>query len=1112
MSIHGEISALAPQAIEDFDSALRDFATTLTTNFSSLTTAQPEDQLKAPVAALVKAAGLALGLTVDSRTEVRVDGVGGRPDLGFDASRLPVGNIELKKPGIGARPERFSDKRSREQWERFKALPNLMYTDGQDWALYRSGEMVGELYRLRFDPTSSGEVGVTKSDATSLLGILSDFLGWSPVIPSTPRALASVLAPITRVLRDEVLADVLDDGVMAKLAREWRETLFPEADDKTFADGYAQTFTYALLLARLEGAEAPLTAQNAANELEMDHALLAQALLLLGQPLARAAIGMPVGLLERVIGAVDAQKLSKGPDPWLYFYEDFLSAYDPEQRNNRGVYFTPYEVVDCQVRLVDWLLTESLGKVGGFGNSDVVVLDPAAGTGTYPLTIVASAVSKAAHLGAGIVSEVASQLGRNINAFELLVGPYAVTQLRLSRALTDAGATLPDMGVNVFLTDTLTAPAHEGFASQASLFQQVLAEEQERASKVKSPETKVTVVIGNPPYDRDEAQTGKGVRRKGGMVRYADAGDGPGLITDFLDPLLASGGGVHAKNLYNDYVYFWRWAIWKVCEQNDDLGIVSFITASSYLDGPGYAGMREVMRRRFDELWLIDLGGEGRGTRKEENVFNILSPVVIGIGVRLPGVDPETRAEAPAVVRYRKVTGSREEKLEALDSIIELEDLSDWSAVSEAWLDNFTPAGASDFHTWPTLGDLFPWQHSGSQFKRSWPISESSDVLAKRWQALMLSPADERGPLLRETRDRKATGSYPDIRTGARLTPIAEWTPTDTAPLAVRYAYRSFDRQWCVPDGRVGDFLRPPLWRSMSDHQLFSVTLPKPPLGAGPAVSVSAFVPDNDCYRGSYSGSVFPLFRDNGKGAPNVTSDLLALLEDSYESEVTPEDLFAYSYGVLGTGAYSEKYSDFLLNSMPRIPFTANAALFREVVALGRDLLWWATFGERCQPLDAKGKPVKVLPAGTTKNTKPVPATTEGYPEDYSYEPETLTLTVGEGLFAPVSKEVWDFQVSGLKVVQSWLAYRMKKRKGKASSELDKIRPEKWTFSRELLEVLAVVEHIVDRTPEAAKLLKEVVDGDLIDSDLFPKPTQAEQAPPKESKESQDQLLTLEFE
>lgn len=1092
------MGALAPEAVANFEVALRVFADDLTTNFASLTTAQPEDQLKAPVGVLVKAAGLALGITVASRTEVRVDGVGGRPDLGVDADGLPVGNIELKKPGYGARPDTFADARSREQWERFKALPNLVYTDGQEWALYRSGEIVGVPFRLSFDPTHAGAAGVAVADATTLLGVLSDFLGWSPVVPSSPRALAAMLAPITRVLRDEVLADLLDGGVMAKLAKEWRETLFPDADDRTFADGYAQTFTYALLLARLEGAQAPLTAETAADELEMDHALLAQALLLLGQKKAREAIGMPVGLLERIIGAVDAAKLSKGRDPWLYFYEDFLAAYDPVQRNNRGVYYTPFEVVSCQIRLAHWLLTERLDMVGGFGNDSVVVLDPAAGTGTYPLTVVAQTLQQVEPLGAGIVAEVATQLGRNLNAFELLVGPYAVTHLRLSRALTDAGGELPETGVNVFLTDTLTAPAHEGFAAQSSLFQQVLAEEQERASRVKSAETKVTVVIGNPPYDRDQAQTDKGVRRKGGMVRYEGDTDQPGLLKDFLDPLIAAGRGAHAKNIYNDFVYFWRWAIWKVCEQNDDPGIVSFITASSYLGGPGFAGMREVMRRRFDELWFIDLGGEGRGTRKEENVFNILSPVVIGIGVRLPGVDPETRAETPARVRYLRVGGTREEKLAQLDIIVELAD-DNWATAPDGWSVPFLPEGTAVFDTWPLLTDIFPWQHSGSQFKRSWPIAEHAETLRSRWNRLLTAGAASLSDKFRETRDRKVTNQYADTLTGAKLSALSDLAAGTASPSPVRYAFRSFDRQWCLNDGRLGDFIRPVLWSIQGPEQVYLTTLTNNPLSKGPALVAASSVPDLHHFRGSYGAKdVLPVYRDKTGAVPNVTEGLLELLSKAYGTSVKADDLTAYIYGLLGTGAYTEKFADELALPGTRVPFTADAELFLETAALGRDLLWWATFGERFQPLDAKGKPVKVLPNGTTKNTRTVPATADKYPTEFSYEGRTLALTVGEGVFTPVTPEVWEFEVSDLKVVQSWLAYRMKKRAGKASSELDSLRPEKWAFSRELLDLLAVVEHLVARTPDAADLLDRVVSGTLLDPALFPKPTMAEQAAPKD--------------
>jgi len=520
-----------PEAIAQFEVSLRAFANSLTANFASLTKAQPEDQLKAPVGSLLAAAGSILGKKVVTRTEVRIAGIAGRPDLGVDVAGLPNGNVELKAPGKGARPDSFTDKRDREQWERFKALPNLAYTDGQEWATFRSGELVAGPVKLSSDPTRAGAAGISASDAAALLSLLAGLLGWEPTVPSTPDALASMLAPLTRVLRDEVAADTALGGPMASLAKEWRLTLMPDASDADFADSYAQTFTYALLLGRLEGATAPLDADKAAKQLDQDHALLAQVLRVLGQPGTRDAIGMPVGLLERVIGAVDAAKLSKVKDLWLAFYENFLAAYDPIQRSNRGVYFTPFPVVAAQVRLAGRLLVDRLGLGQGYADPTVVLLDPAAGTGTYPLTVVAHACDEAERYGGpGYRAEIATRLSANLHAFELLVGPYAVTHLRLSRALADAGATLPKDGVRVFLTDTLASPT-TGHAAviAAPLFSKPLAEEQERASEVKA-HTRVVVCIGNPPYDRDTSGVSQTGRRKGGMIRYEGLSQEPGLI------------------------------------------------------------------------------------------------------------------------------------------------------------------------------------------------------------------------------------------------------------------------------------------------------------------------------------------------------------------------------------------------------------------------------------------------------------------------------------------------------------------------------------------------------------------------------------------------------
>lgn len=1101
------LPSLAPKAAETFRIALRGYGETLTANFGSFTKAQPEDQLKAPVADLLTAAGVAAGLKIVTRTETRVDGVAGRPDLGVDAGGLPVGNVELKATGKGAVPDDFTDKRSLRQWEGFKDLPNLIYTDGRAWALYRYGELKGELVTLTKNPTKAGPDAATDDDADQLLALLGEFLGWTPTIPSSPKALAGIVAPLTRRLRDEVLGGLSDkEGVMAQLAHEWRQSLFPDADDKTFADGCAQTFTYALLLAHLEGAPSPLQASTAAAQLQADHSLLAQTLQLLGQEAARPAIGMPVDLLERVIEAVDPAVLTANgtKDPWVYFYEDFLAAYDPTQRNNRGVFYTPREVVDCQTRLCQHVLETRFGKGLGFGEADVVVLDPAAGTGTYPISVISHALDKAAaQLGEGMRGQTATQLASNVNAFELLVGPYAVSHLRISRILVDAGAKLPDHGVNVILTDALTAPVAPGYAKQFTLFQRQLAAEQERASVIKAETTRVTVVIGNPPWDRDESQATKDTRRKGGMVRYQHEGtDSPGLIKDFVDPLRAAGAGGHAKNLYNDYVYFWRWAIWKVCEQTDDPGIVSFITASSYLIGPGFAGMREMMRRQFDEIWLVDLGGEGRGTRREENVFDIQTPAVIAVAIRLPGQDPAERADQAALVRYRRVAGTRTAKYEALDKLDHLDPgESTWHAAPTGWADPFIPSGTSALSSYPSLSDLLPWWQSGVQFKRSWPIGEDQSVLAERWETLTSAPEKDRPALLKESRDRKAADVYRSLLGDKNLPALAE--PGPGAPEATRrYGFRSFDRRWCLADNRVGDYLRKALWETDGPNQLFLATLTTNPLGAGPAVTVSSHVPDLHYFRGSFGAKdVIPLWRDGQATIPNVTTGLLDTLEHVYQRPVTATDLVAYVFALLGTGAYTDKFFEELTDPecrVPRVPITADPALFGKAVAFGTDLLWWATFGERFQPAVADGTPALWQPAGSAKNTVAVP---NDLPTSHGYDPGSQTITInagelGQGQFAPVSQGVWDFEVSGLKVIQSWLSYRLKTPAGRKSSDLDKIRPKSWAFSAELVELLAVIEHIVAATPVAAELLDDVASSNLIDPQDLPRPTKADRSKP----------------
>ena len=42
-------------------------------------------------------------------------------------------------------------------------------------------------------------------------------------------------------------------AALTSLAADWRRTLFPDASNETFADGYAQAVTFGLLMARAQG-------------------------------------------------------------------------------------------------------------------------------------------------------------------------------------------------------------------------------------------------------------------------------------------------------------------------------------------------------------------------------------------------------------------------------------------------------------------------------------------------------------------------------------------------------------------------------------------------------------------------------------------------------------------------------------------------------------------------------------------------------------------------------------------------------------------------------------------------------------------------------------------
>lgn len=707
---------------------------------AGLTNESPEALLSGPVTDLIESFGSVSGRPgVQLRGQAK-EGEIGIPDFSVKAGLLAIGHVETKAPGDGADVLRFRKGHNKEQWERFQRLPNILYTDGIEFALYRSGERVGKVLALSFDEDDP-EQEADPSEAAELAALLAEFLSWKAVAPRTLPELAERLAPLCAVLRDAVGARLGIPGSEVRWAAdEFRRALFPGHTPEEIADAFAQVCAYSMLLARDSGAK-DLTAAEIERSLKHGHPVLGRVVRILLDESTEEELGWALDPVRSLVEAVDFETLRAGrPLPgmtardqtWLYFYETFLAKYDPKLRDQYGVYYTPQQVIHAQVALLDELLRSRLGKSLGFASPGVTVLDPAVGTGSYPIRVVERAAETAANkLGEKAVSESVKALASNLHAFELLVGPYSVAHLRLAEAIADYGVSVPGEAIRVYLTDTLDSPYEE--PARLTRLLEPLVEEQRRAIKVKSEATEVLVCLGNPPYERGR-RIGEGGAEAGGWVVHgegkAEEARRKPIFESFLEPARAAGLGGHLKNIYNEYAYFWRWAIWKVFERgdagefSDRPGLVSYISASSYLAGPGFAGMREWMRRACDEIWVIDLGGEGRGARKEENVFAIQTPVAIAILLREGKAGPET----PAKVHYSRVGGSREEKLAVLEKIERLADL-DWADCPAGWNESFLPQSGTDWQALPLLADLFPWQHSGMQLKRTWPVAPTRKCL-----------------------------------------------------------------------------------------------------------------------------------------------------------------------------------------------------------------------------------------------------------------------------------------------------------------------------------------------------------------------------------------------
>lgn len=1056
---------------------------------------QREALIRGPVEDLVRQVGRAHGLDVRAFDEVSLPKISIRPDFAVRVGNETVGYLELKAPGRRV-PDTWSNPREhdRRQWQRLALLPNVLYTDGQEWALYHSGQLAGRVARLAPALDHAGyRLAPVDGDFEQ---VLAGFLTWAPERPRTVPQLVRAVAGLCRLLREEIhdsidreTRGVISGRTMMGLARDWRELLFPRLDDKNFADAYAQTVTFALLLARHEGIDfSDVDVHRIARQLGKKHLLLGKALDVLTDEYLRAQHGVAIDTLLRVIGTVDWAEFPE--DAYVDLYEEFLERYDPALRRRSGSYYTPGPLVSFMTRFVDETLRNVLGLDRGFGDEDVIVVDPAMGTGSYLEHVVERVAETVNHTeGPGAVPGRLRSLARRLIGFEKQAAPYAVAELRLHGAFRKRAVDIPDEELR-FLADTLDDPdlQHDDLGSMY----EAIKRSRRGADRLKR-ETPVMVVLGNPPY----------------LERAAKLAPAPWIeehcpdraLRPSLDAFRAPGKGRYEQRIYNLHVYFWRWATWKVFDAHptQPSGVVAFVTTSAYMTGPAFAGMREYLRRTADEGWIIDLSPEGHQSNMNTRLFRANQhPLCIGIFVRRGPPNPSD----PARIRHTAVSGTQEQKFRLLQELTI--DSPQWKECRSGWQDPLLPTTGTAWESYILLGDLLPWSGPGVRSNRTWVYASRPDVLRARWDRLIRASSHEKSTLFKETPDSNLDRVPPPVKglTHPRSPFRAERGPP---PEPVRICYRSFDRQWLIPDPRLHHRPSPDLWHVYGPSQVFVSEQHAHAVSAGPGLVFAAHVPDMDHFFGHHGGRVLPLFRDVDGSISNTAPALLQHLSTRLGTAVSAKDLLAYIAATTAHPAFTTRFHEPLATPGGiRVPLTTDRQTWLDAVEIGRMVVWLHTYGERFTDPRA-GRPHRSprLPlAEQPRVILPITDNPRELPNRIDYDPASCTLLVGEGRVEPVPPGVYAYEVSGMPIVRKWFNYRSARPRGRRGSPLDEIRPD-WDSETtgDLLDLLNVLGLCVALEPSQAELLDRILIGPIVDvaeltkSGVLPVPPPARRPP-----------------
>jgi predicted helicase len=833
------------------------------------------------------------------------------------------------------------------------------------------------------------------------------------------------LALAVRTRLRELLLVESEEGPIHRLMLVFKENLISDLDSDSFSDMYAQTIAYGLLSARIINPKAN-TADSAHTMIPITNPFLKdlmETFLNVGGRSHSSGLGLDFDELgiNEVVELLDNTNMeavlrdfgdrNQKEDPVMHFFEGFLKEYDSKIRKDRGVFYTPQPVVSFIVRSVDEQLRSEFGLKDGLADTTtwgelekcttdleipkgtspdqafVQILDPATGTGTFPVEVIdliyktmnakwQKQGNREAQIKELWNEYVPKHLLPRLYGYELMMAPYAIAHLKIGLKLYETGYRFnSDQRARIYLTNALEP--NEDFAGTFAFAIPALAQEVEAVNLVK--EKKIfTVVIGNPPYSYHSKNKGEWISNLISDYRYVNG-----------EPL----GERNPKGLQDDYVKFIRIA--QNLLDKAGVGILSYITNHSYSDNPTYRGMRKHLMQSFEQVYFFDLHGNSKkqevslNGNKDENIFDIQQGVAILLTTK------KSNSNNLSNVFNAELWGSRSEKYRSLNiSTITSSNFNKLSPTNPYYLyiDQDTTL-RSEYENFLRINEVFTVNSMG--------ITTGNDGKYVGFNNLEL----ERNPAF--------------------------------DPSMIRdVAYRPFDNRSIYYDANKIERARFSFMKHMGSSKNLALVVIRRPRSDKVANFFIARGLVDKCYISTLDNcQVLPLYlvKDNigfdfSDGFPTNFSPALKkkideLLDgskrenDSGQKDYSPHDIFAYIYGTFHSANYRKRYSEFLKSDFPRLPITRSLILFDKIKSFGDQLI-----KIHLQETDVSPS---TMHFGPSKEVKKVAWTPDNDGSVWiDSEGSVKCPRPGTSGFSPVPKKVWDFHIGNYRVCEKWLKDR----------------------------------------------------------------------------------------